>query len=396
MAEGVHGTEGDSSSSDGGYDSDNVRSRDKIRRSAKQRKERFEAERGAVGLTEDQVSADSIAADALLGTPAVSSEPWALPDNDDPEDEKQFFVQEELYVHAKVCIIDDRTVICGSSNINDRSQLGDHDSELAVVVQDPTPLESTMAGAPYTAAHFAATLRRSLWREHLGLLPPQGLSAADDLNARPPGAAPNDYQNGERTNPAASSVAVEPDELRATWDRVADPLDPKLWDQWCRQASTNTDVFRELFHADPDDTVHTFADYDAFLPRATGGAHAREGTGALSSWWRGEEEKLKEKEGKGEDEGEGEGDSQKLKVDGKEGSERRSRSRSLGSGRKPSSEKKPYKQGHLYCDASVEEVKKKLSEIKGHLVWMPLEFLKDETMAETGLQVNSYTESIFT
>jgi len=43
-----------------------------------------------------------------------------------------------------------------------------------------------------------------------------------------------------------------------------------------------------------------------------------------------------------------------------------------------------------------EEVRQKLDLIKGHLVWMPLDFLKDAPMAEKGLQINAYTESIYT
>jgi phospholipase D1/2 len=41
------------------------------------------------------------------------------------------------------------------------------------------------------------------------------------------------------------------------------------------------------------------------------------------------------------------------------------------------------------------DIRKKLDQIKGHLVWMPLEFLKDAQMAEPGLQINSWTESIY-
>ena len=43
-----------------------------------------------------------------------------------------------------------------------------------------------------------------------------------------------------------------------------------------------------------------------------------------------------------------------------------------------------------------EDARAKLAEIKGHLVWMPLEFLKNAEMAERGLQVNSLTESVYT
>jgi hypothetical protein len=31
-------------------------------------------------------------------------------------------------------IVDDRRVICGSANLNDRSQNGDHDSEIAILM----------------------------------------------------------------------------------------------------------------------------------------------------------------------------------------------------------------------------------------------------------------------
>jgi phospholipase D1/2 len=44
----------------------------------------------------------------------------------------------------------------------------------------------------------------------------------------------------------------------------------------------------------------------------------------------------------------------------------------------------------------LKQVKEQLDRIKGHLVWMPLDFLCDAEMAEKGLQVNSYTESIYT
>lgn len=55
------------------------------------------------------------------------------------------------------------------------------------------------------------------------------------------------------------------------------------------------------------------------------------------------------------------------------------------------------KQGHLYDPSMpVAEVRKKLDQIRGHLVWMPLDFLKDAEMAERGMQINSFTESIYT
>ena len=43
-------------------------------------------------------------------------------------------VTELVYIHSKLIIVDDRKVICGSANINDRSMLGNRDSE---VREDP-------------------------------------------------------------------------------------------------------------------------------------------------------------------------------------------------------------------------------------------------------------------
>lgn len=42
----------------------------------------------------------------------------------------------KVYIHAKICIVDDRLAIIGSANINERSMRGDRDSELAAVIRD--------------------------------------------------------------------------------------------------------------------------------------------------------------------------------------------------------------------------------------------------------------------
>ena len=42
------------------------------------------------------------------------------------------------------------------------------------------------------------------------------------------------------------------------------------------------------------------------------------------------------------------------------------------------------------------DVREKLAGVRGHLVWMPMRFLEDAEMAEKGLQVNQFTESVFT
>ena len=155
---------------------------------------------------------DTVAEDAMAGAGHIAEEPW-----DDGEDrEKMGFFQEELYVHAKVLIADDEIMVVGSSNINDRSQQGDHDSELSAVVEHGPTVSS---------------MRKQLWMEHLGLLKPQPLDASDDPNAQPPG----DSRNRLSADPL-----------------VEDPMSDKLWKVWTSQATANTKVYHDLFHVDPD------------------------------------------------------------------------------------------------------------------------------------------------
>jgi phosphatidylserine/phosphatidylglycerophosphate/cardiolipin synthase-like enzyme len=74
-----------------------------------------------------------------------------------------------IYVHAKVCVIDDVWASVGSDNLNRRSW--SHDSELscAVVDQDQDPREPLdPAGLGDGARVFARELRLDLAREHLG------------------------------------------------------------------------------------------------------------------------------------------------------------------------------------------------------------------------------------
>ena len=80
-------------------------------------KRKFEAQEGSAGLGDTtSTNEDSIAETAMLNGGKVSEKKW----EGSLDEEKMMFVQEELYIHAKLCIVDDRIVICGSSNINDR------------------------------------------------------------------------------------------------------------------------------------------------------------------------------------------------------------------------------------------------------------------------------------
>jgi phospholipase D1/2 len=181
-------------------------------------------------------------------------------------------------------------------------------------MEDERILESTMDGKPYQAGYHAASLRRHLWREHLGLIQAQELDASTDPNAQPPNDCGNDVGEGEE------------------WEFVADPLGDKVWEMWTGQATKNTEIYRYIFRADPDNNIKTWKDYDTFSPRQT------------------------------------------------------------------------VKQGHIHDPfIPAKELRAKLDEIRGHLVWMPLDFLQNENMAENmeksvksrlggAMQVNSYTE----
>jgi phosphatidylserine/phosphatidylglycerophosphate/cardiolipin synthase-like enzyme len=74
-----------------------------------------------------------------------------------------------VYVHAKVCVIDDVWTSVGSDNFNRRSW--SHDSEIACAVMDDArdqrePVDP--AGLGDGARTYARELRLRLWREHLG------------------------------------------------------------------------------------------------------------------------------------------------------------------------------------------------------------------------------------
>ncbi|AET40740.1 phospholipase D Ecym_6364 [Eremothecium cymbalariae DBVPG len=77
-------------------------------------------------------------------------------------------VTEQLYVHAKVMIVDDRSCIIGSANVNERSMLGNRDSEVAAIIRDTDLVKTKMNGEDYLAGRFAWELRQRLMREHLG------------------------------------------------------------------------------------------------------------------------------------------------------------------------------------------------------------------------------------
>ena len=75
---------------------------------------------------------------------------------------------EQIYVHAKLMIVDDIWVEIGSMNCNRRSMTHDLESCVAVVDGDTVPVTY---GTYREACKFARDLRLRLWADHLGTVP---------------------------------------------------------------------------------------------------------------------------------------------------------------------------------------------------------------------------------
>ncbi|XP_045534093.1 phospholipase D2 isoform X1 [Papilio machaon] len=131
-------------------------------------------------------------------------------------------VTELVYVHSKLLLADDRTLICGSANINDRSMIGTRDSEIAVLLQDEQFDEGVINGASYPCGRVAGALRKRLFREHLGYV---------------------------ELDPAACGIRLD--------DPTCDHFYNNVWKATSKQ---NTQIYEEVFHTIPTDAVHSFAE----------------------------------------------------------------------------------------------------------------------------------------
>ena len=82
---------------------------------------------------------------------------------------------QDIYVHSKTLVIDDRYAVIGSANINQRSM--STDTEIGVAVVDDTIDSAQIGGQQMQICRFAREYRKQLWREHLGM------TSDDPLNA---------------------------------------------------------------------------------------------------------------------------------------------------------------------------------------------------------------------
>jgi phospholipase D1/2 len=79
-------------------------------------------------------------------------------------------VSEQIYIHDKILIADDRIAIIGSANLNDRSMLGDRDSEVTPLLACPPSL---LLWIPHALGRWLSGLKmqsesRSLWEGRCG------------------------------------------------------------------------------------------------------------------------------------------------------------------------------------------------------------------------------------
>jgi len=131
-------------------------------------------------------------------------------------------VTEQLYIHAKCMVVDDRVAIIGSANINERSMLGSRDSEVAAIVRDTEVLDSFMAGEPYKVGKFPHTLRMRLMREHLGIDP--DACCGEDWASRHSEADSDGFQTESSAPPSPTHDRVTEQKLTENRHRLDDDL----------------------------------------------------------------------------------------------------------------------------------------------------------------------------
>ena len=139
-------------------------------------------------------------------------------------------VTEQIYVHSKLMVVDDEYAVIGSANLNDRSMLGIRDSEICLVIEDSDKIDSMLDGFPFKASKKVFELRLKLFREHFGCW----------------------------------NIPVEDSKVEILRDFVAE----KSWNYIRDVATSNSQIYREVFRVIPDDQVKTWEEYKKFVEPA--------------------------------------------------------------------------------------------------------------------------------
>jgi phospholipase D1/2 len=152
-------------------------------------------------------------------------------------------------------IVDDRRVICGSANLNDRSQLGERDSEIALCIEEEPDFEMVMDGKPYMASKMASAWRRRLMREHIGLMPSStvSLERSEPGPNQLPAPIPNAYDFGSPEDQA-----------------VEDVLSASFHDVWAGTGMRNRAAFEKVFRPIPNNDIRSWKDYAEYSKVSAG------------------------------------------------------------------------------------------------------------------------------
>ncbi|CAF3548315.1 unnamed protein product [Rotaria sp. Silwood1] len=137
-------------------------------------------------------------------------------------------VTEIIYVHSKLMIIDDRMAICGSANINDRSLLGERDSELCMVINDVEEKDSRFNGQSVRVGKFCSSWRRRIFKMLLGI----------------------QYDNPNNID-------------------VTDPISDEFYSYFRNVAKKNTLIYEKVFATIPTDHIRRFCQISAYNKMTT-------------------------------------------------------------------------------------------------------------------------------
>jgi phospholipase D1/2 len=167
-------------------------------------------------------------------------------------------VTEQIYVHSKLMIVDDRVCVIGSANINDRSMLGNRDSEICAIIEDKDFVWSKMNGQSYRAGKFALSLRLRLWKEHLGLLKKKHSSWEND---------PTEFEEVSGHTMNDPSVYKLDKEMNASKRRqikkaLLDPIVDSTYKIWIDTAKANTAIYESVF---PNIVSNKYPTVEAYL-----------------------------------------------------------------------------------------------------------------------------------
>lgn len=138
-------------------------------------------------------------------------------------------------------IIDDRMAICGSANINDRSLLGQRDSEFCIVINDREEDDGQFAGQRVRIGKFCSSWRKKLFeyveKTHIG------------------------FRRFQRDSPFFSRrmlLGIQFENPRNI--NINDPVSDEFYRFFRDTARKNTLIYEEVLGTIPSDKIRKFHD----------------------------------------------------------------------------------------------------------------------------------------